>query len=204
LHPLFIQSFQRLGVLPREGVGCRPFDVERGGFLISEAAAAVCLELDAPANSFAAIERFAMGADATHLTGTDLRGSTLRHLLKMVMGDRPVDLVHGHGTGTLMNDPVELEALEASLTIRGSGGPVLYSHKGALGHSLGAAGLAAVTLNCLMHRRAIVPPNVQTKHPLTTHIVRLTDQLVRLPIRRSITLAAGFGGPVAVVSLVSE
>ncbi len=44
LHPLFLACFQRLGVLARQGNGCRPFDVDREGFLVSEAAAAVCLE----------------------------------------------------------------------------------------------------------------------------------------------------------------
>jgi 3-oxoacyl-[acyl-carrier-protein] synthase II len=39
VHPLFLGSFKRLGVLPREGVGCRPFDETRDGFLMSEAAA---------------------------------------------------------------------------------------------------------------------------------------------------------------------
>ena len=44
IHPLFLGSFKRLGLLPRPGVGCRPFDLHRDGFLMSEAAAAVCLE----------------------------------------------------------------------------------------------------------------------------------------------------------------
>ena len=44
LHPLFLACFKRLGVLPGEGIGCRPFDVSREGFLVSEAAAAICLE----------------------------------------------------------------------------------------------------------------------------------------------------------------
>src|SRR5213596_2876162 len=44
VHPLFLGSFQRLGVLAKPGVGCRPFDQNRDGFLMSEAAAAVLLE----------------------------------------------------------------------------------------------------------------------------------------------------------------
>ena len=37
VHPLFVGSFGRMGVLPREGMGCRPFDRDRDGFRISEA-----------------------------------------------------------------------------------------------------------------------------------------------------------------------
>ena len=44
VHPLFIGSFRRLGVLPKTTGGCRPFDQHREGFFISEAAAAVWLE----------------------------------------------------------------------------------------------------------------------------------------------------------------
>ena len=43
VHPLFLGSFARLGVLALPGVGCKPFDAEREGFLMSEAAAAVKL-----------------------------------------------------------------------------------------------------------------------------------------------------------------
>ena len=44
VHPLFLGCFKRLGVLPGGGIGCRPFDEAREGFLMSEAAAAVCLD----------------------------------------------------------------------------------------------------------------------------------------------------------------
>src|SRR4051794_19112283 len=46
VHPLFLGSFQRLGVLAKPGEGCRPFDRNRTGFYMSEAAASVLLEAD--------------------------------------------------------------------------------------------------------------------------------------------------------------
>ena len=58
----------------------------------------------------------------------------LRHLIAQVAGTGPVDLVHAHGTGTIANDPVELSAIDQMM--RGS--PNVFSHKAALGHSLGA------------------------------------------------------------------
>lgn len=206
LHPLFLASFRRLGVLPAPGVGCRPFDRDRDGFLLSEAAAAVCLEaasseIECRGQGGAArvlVDRVAMGGDASHLTAADPEGGLLRHLLREVIDGRPVDLVHAHGTGTAANDPIELAAIESTAP-----GASVYSHKGALGHSLGASGLLAVVLNVMAHGRGIVPPNVRTAHPIDRGAVRLDQQAHGREIRRSVALAAGFGGAAAAVSLIS-
>jgi 3-oxoacyl-[acyl-carrier-protein] synthase II len=200
LHPLFLGSFQRLGVLAPAAIGCRPFDEDRAGFLVSEAAAAVCLE--APRRgAFALVERFALGADATHLLHGDPQSQSLRRLLTTVIDNRPLDLVHAHATATIANDPLELAAIESSLAQ--SDRPNIYSHKGALGHSLGAAGLIAVVLNCMCHEKGIVPPNVRTNRPLPMERVRLSATSVARPIHRSLVVASGFGGAAAAVTLTS-
>jgi 3-oxoacyl-[acyl-carrier-protein] synthase II len=205
VHPLFLASFKRLGVLPPEGFGCRPFDVERAGFLMSEAAAAVCLEAADESTltprPYVRVDRFAFGGDATHMTGVDPAGLTLRHLLARVVDNRPVDLIHAHGTGTSLNDPIELAAFDD--IVAGDRVPIVYSHKGALGHSLGASGLVSVALNCAMHAKGVVPPNVQTRRPLETRRVRVFADAKAQATRRSIAVAAGFGGPTAAVSLIS-
>jgi 3-oxoacyl-[acyl-carrier-protein] synthase II len=212
LHPLFLASFARLGVLPPPGHGCRPFDASRRGFLMSEAAAAVVLEASDPAGGVGAadaaaiyVDRYAFGGDATHLTGSDPDGRLLRRLLSRVIDGRPVDLVHAHGTGTEMNDAAEIAALDDCLPpgVRGHRA-VLYSHKAALGHSLGASGLVSVVLNCLAHREGNVPPNPQTTQPLPSRLLQIRPQAVRRGVTRSLAVAAGFGGATAVVALMSE
>ncbi len=207
VHPLFLASFDRLGVLPPEGFGCRPFDEHRAGFLMSEAAAAICLEAVDPDHlpqAYASVERFALGGDATHMTGGDPAGSTLRHLLARVVDARPVDLIHAHGTGTTFNDPIELAAFDDVVAAPARESlPSVYSHKGALGHSLGAAGLVSVALSCMMHAKRMVLPNVQTRKPIATRRVRIDPDAKAQATRRSICVAAGFGGPTAVISLVS-
>jgi 3-oxoacyl-[acyl-carrier-protein] synthase II len=200
LHALFLGSFKRLGVLAPPSVGCRPFDEGRAGFLVSEAAAAVCLEAKRD-RARVRIERFALGADATHLIRGDRRAQSLRRLVAAVIDNRPVDLVHAHATGTVTNDPVELAAIESAISR--SDRPVLYSHKGALGHSLGAAGLVAVVLNCLCHERGIVPPNVRTTRALPMDLLKLSAASMERPIRRSLAVASGFGGGAAAVTLIS-
>jgi 3-oxoacyl-[acyl-carrier-protein] synthase II len=209
VHPLFLGSFQRLGVLPKKEIGCRPFDQSRDGFLMSEAAAAICLESSAHHDQAQltvvpriAIEHYALGADATHLTSADPTGRVLRHLINKVAQSHPIDLIHAHGTGTIANDPIELAAIE-SFIANASQTPCLYSHKGALGHSLGAAGLVSVVLNVLAHDHDCVPPNIRTTQPLPTRHVAIRSTTHHTPVRRSLALAAGFGGATAAISLIS-
>jgi 3-oxoacyl-[acyl-carrier-protein] synthase II len=205
VHPLFLASFNRLGVLPREGCGCRPFDQHRGGFLMSDAAAAVCLEpveSNLTGGAWAKIERFALFGDATHMTAGDPEGRTLRRALRDVGNGRDVDLIHAHGTGTQINDPLELSAFDDECA-HDEHPPIVFSHKGALGHSLGAAGLVTTVLNCLMHARGVVPPNIRTQSPLPTRNLILSQDSIERPIRRSIAVASGFGGATAAVSFVS-
>ncbi len=220
-HPLFISSFRRLGVLAPEGHGCRPLDRQRKGFIVAEAAAAVCLESsnNALARPLARIDRWAVGSDGTHLTAGDPQGKTLRRLLAQVGGGKCFDLIHAHATGTIVNDPVELAAVQTTIQLpspglrraqssrtpgegQGEGFPILYSHKGALGHSLGAAGLISVVLNCLCHSHGTVPGNVRSTAPLPTPGLRFSSSIIERPIHRSLAIAAGFGGPLAVVALL--
>jgi len=231
VHPLFLGSFRRLGVLVPEGELCRPFDKNRHGFLMSDAAAAICIEAQqtethrrdtdlrpvrgaqgartaSTSNQIqhgpevrVTIDRFSMGGDATHLTGSDPQRKVLRHLLRRTLNDQFVDLVHAHGTGTISNDSTELAAIESSFCDGSS--PHLFSHKAALGHSLGASGLVAVVINCLCHQHGIVPPNINTIDPLETSKLQIDQEVARRSIHRSIVHAAGFGGPMAVVALRS-
>lgn len=201
LHELFTASFERLGVLARDDRGCRPFDQSRAGFVISEAAAAVCVEAEPDGTVLAQIDGFALGTDAQHLTAGDPTGKTLRYLLGRVTDGRSVDLVHAHGTGTVLNDPIELAAIDDSVA---DANTCVYSHKGGLGHSLGASGMVSIVLTCLMQQQGIILPNVQTPRPLETKHVQLSQRAVERRINRSIVLASGFGGAAGVVSLISE
>ena len=69
-----------------------------------------------------------------------------KQLLRTVIANDSIDMIHAHGTGTISNDQTELNAIESALQVDHP--TYIYSHKGALGHSLGASGLVSVVLNC--------------------------------------------------------
>jgi 3-oxoacyl-[acyl-carrier-protein] synthase II len=205
VHALFIASFKRLGVVPADGIGCRPFDQARDGFLMSDAAAAVCLETEPRHPEDVMIDGTAILSEASHLTAPDPSGRVLRRALNQVINARPVDLIHAHGTGTFLNDPIELAAIESVLDENHQiSVPNIYSHKGALGHSLGASGLVATVLSVRMHMEGIIPGNIRTSIPLPTRRSKIDQSAARRPIQRSAVLAAGFGGTVAAISLESR
>ena len=200
LHPIFIATFDRLGVLAKPGYGCRPFDETRDGFVMSEAAAAVCLGLT-PGRFPLRLERVAVASDAFHITGVDPSGEALRHVLRQAAGDAAIDFVHAHGTATEVNDPSELAAIEA---VVGQNRPHVFSHKAAFGHTQGAAGLIGVVCNAQAHRHGQVPPNAATLHPIPHKDAVLNASPADRKIRESLVLAAGFGGSIAAARLSSS
>jgi 3-oxoacyl-[acyl-carrier-protein] synthase II len=188
LHPLFEASFARLGVLaPADPQGirrCTPFAPEGRGFFLSEAGAAVVLEnakgkTQNPKRAMALLEATWIGGDGTGLVAMDEHAETLRRGLVACLPPLPPAFVHAHATGTT-HDAYELQAIRAIC----GGRPEVFSHKAALGHSLGAAGLVGVVLSAQCHARC--------------------QTLTGLPVppgSASLTIAQGFGGHVAVVRL---
>ena len=87
--------------------------------------------------------------------------------------------VHAHATGTA-HDAYELRAIRAACGNQAD----VFSHKGWLGHSLGAAGLVSVVLSAQCHARGQTLTGVPVP-----------------PGSASLTIAQGFGGHVAIVRL---
>jgi 3-oxoacyl-[acyl-carrier-protein] synthase II len=178
LHPLFEASFARLGVLaPREADGsrrCDPFGEAGRGFFLSEAAAALMLEPAETAHQPPALlDATWIGADGTGLIAVDPGTATLRAGLSRLAAE-DIAFVHAHATGTA-HDRFELAAIQTALPALAR--EQIFSHKGALGHTLGAAGLVSVALSVLAHRHGVTP----------------TGFAVRAGAR-SLTLAQGLGG----------
>lgn len=155
LHPLGALSFLLLDTLGSEC--CRPFDLRRDGFMMGEGAALFLLEraelaLAAGRAPLARLLGLGTSVDAHAVTAPhpDGRGALLtmqRALQDARLPPSAVEQVNAHGTGTPVGDRAESLAISALLP---SDTPVC-SIKGAVGHTIAAAGAVelAATVGCM-------------------------------------------------------
>lgn len=141
---------------------CAPFSAERKGITLGEGAAYLVLERwdDAVARGaeiLAEIAGYGASCDAHHPTAPHEQGRGAEAAMREAMGGQQVDYVNAHGTGTLLNDSAETNAIVAAV---GTATPV-SSSKSYFGHTLGASGAveAVITVLSLLHQLA--PPTLR-------------------------------------------
>ncbi len=189
--------------------GARPFDRNRHGLTLGEGAALALVMDERRAREsgrpvLGRITGWGMSCDANHMTGPAKDGGGLARavhsaLARAGQAHEGIGSISAHGTGTSFNDAMELRAFRAAL---GEELPPVYSIKGAVGHTLGAAGLVEVIVGLESLRRGLVPPSVNLQEPDTD-----AQGVVSAQARPQATDAAvlstnsGFGGINAAVIL---
>ena len=173
---------------------CRPWDAQRAGLSLGEAAAFALLERDAHAPA-AWLLGAGESSDGHHMSSPHPEGAGAAAAMRGALaqaGLQPQDVDHLnlHGTGTPGNDAAEDKAVVA---VFGTALPC-SSTKGYTGHTLGAAGgvEAAIAMLALQHGFMPAGLNVQTPDPaLHTHYLREPrEQRLRIVASNSF----GFGG----------
>jgi 3-oxoacyl-[acyl-carrier-protein] synthase II len=152
----------------------RPFDQGRDGFVIAEGAGILVLEELGHAERrgatiLAELLGYGATADASHITlpapgGMGGVRAGRRALAKAGLAPEDVDHVSAHATSTPEGDPAELAAFR---TLFGDHAPrvSIAAIKGAIGHTLGAAGgIGAIAAICAM-RDGCVPPTLNLTDP---------------------------------------
>ncbi len=131
-----------------------PFDVNRNGLNLGEGAGVLVLEDKDRVNirnvsPVAFVLGYGASSDAWHPTAPEPEGRGLQSALKDALREAHltpscISVINAHGTGTRANDAAEARAISAVFKdVR----PPVYSIKGLLGHTLGAAGgIEAVSL----------------------------------------------------------
>jgi 3-oxoacyl-[acyl-carrier-protein] synthase II len=152
----------------------RPWDLDRDGFVMAEAAGVVILEefehaKKRGAKIYAELVGYGMSADATHITAPDEHGRGASKAMELALasagiGPESIDYINAHGTSTPLGDLAETKAVKKTF------GPyakkvAISSTKGALGHSLGASGGVESVITALAVSRNTIPPTINLETP---------------------------------------
>lgn len=153
---------------------CRPFDRERRGLSIGEAAGILVFEEWERAKRrgapiLAEFLGYGVTSDAYHMTAPDpsgvAGGRTVRSALVAAgVNAEDVDYVNAHGTATPQNDSAETAALKSGLGERAREIPV-SSIKSMIGHCLCASGAIEAVATVLTVRDGKIPPTIHYDNP---------------------------------------
>ncbi|MGH8234548.1 MAG: beta-ketoacyl-ACP synthase [Rhodanobacteraceae bacterium] len=173
---------------------CCPFDVNRDGISIGEAAAFALLERVDAAPGAPRLLGYGESSDAHHMStphpeGRGAHAALDDALARAGIDTGQVDYVNLHGTATVKNDEVE-----AKLLPRFSPRTRASSTKGFTGHTLGAAGALEAVFALLAIERGVVPPNFGCEEPMPNAAPWLALQAERRRIDIALSNSFGFGG----------
>lgn len=192
-----VSGFQALKAVSE--TPCRPFDLERQGLNLGEAAATVILSRTAPegAQKLWALEAGAVNNDAHHITSPSPRAEGAAAALKAVSGEG-VALINAHGTATMFNDQMESVAIAACQL----GDIPVNALKGHTGHTLGAAGILETVLTMAALDEGLILPTKGYSERGVSGRINIVTSLQKTEGRRFIKMISGFGGGNAALALI--
>ncbi|MHC5035072.1 MAG: beta-ketoacyl-ACP synthase II [Planctomycetota bacterium] len=176
--PMGVSGFQQARALSTRNddppAACRPFDLNRDGFVIAEGAAVLILEslehaLERGAEIMAEVAGYGASSDAYHLTLPEPDGKGAARAMRNALADAgmepaEIDYINAHGTGTPAGDDVEAKAI---CSVFGDHAKKLAvsSSKSVFGHLLGASGAleSAVCIWAMLDN--VCPPTINLDDP---------------------------------------
>ena len=204
LHPFGLLSFIVLGAL--SPTACRPFDQHRDGFLIGEGAAILVLESARHASARGArVRARLLGAgtsvDGHAATAPHPDGAGAERAMRAALADAgieasDVDYVNAHATGTPVGDIAEAAAIS-----RVTPHAPVSSIKGAVGHTIAAAGAIEAAACIAALEGGWMPGTVGLQHPDPACSVQPLKETRQEPPRVILSNSFGFGGQNAAIVL---
>ncbi|KAL3760885.1 hypothetical protein ACHAWU_009564 [Discostella pseudostelligera] len=193
--------------------GSRPFDADRGGFVMGEGAGVVVLEsLDSALARGAPIycEMIGYGAtcDAHHITTPAPEGRGLAAAMEMAIeqsgiAKTDINYVNAHGTSTAYNDKFETMAFKSVFgehATKKDGKFVVSSTKCVTGHTLGAAGGLEAVIAARSIQDGVVPPTINYVTPdPECDLDYVPNEKRTMEVNAAMSTNLGFGGHNAVI-----
>jgi 3-oxoacyl-[acyl-carrier-protein] synthase II len=153
----------------------RPFDGQRDGLVMGEAAGILVLEELERAKArgakiYAELLGYGMSADALHMTEPDPTGQSPARAMRAALLDAGIEAteigyVNAHATSTPIGDAAETKVIKVALGEEHARRTPVSSTKGATGHCFGAAGAIEGIFTTLALRDRIVPPTINMEEP---------------------------------------
>ncbi|HET7234722.1 MAG TPA: beta-ketoacyl-ACP synthase II [Longimicrobium sp.] len=182
----------------------RPFDRERDGFVMGEAACVLVLEELEHAKArgakvYAEVLGYGTSNDAHHMTAPRPDGSQAARAMRTALrtaGLEPgqIDYVNAHASSTPLNDSTESRVIRSVLGEHAD--QVLVSGtKGYHAHCLGATGAVEAAITALAIQRGWIPPTLNLEEPgdeCDLHYVTGAGEARN--VRYALSNSFGFGG----------
>jgi len=203
LWDFVVYGFQSLFALSDEV--CRPYDAQRKGINIGEAAGALWLTKEESSGFSVEYLGGASSNDANHISGPSRTGEGLfrainRALKRSNISPKEIDFISAHGTATLYNDNMESIAFERL----GLSNIPINSMKGYFGHTLGAAGVIEVVISMLSMQHGMLFKSLGYEINGTDAHMNLLTENQNFAVNTILKTASGFGGGNAALILKSR
>jgi 3-oxoacyl-[acyl-carrier-protein] synthase II len=188
---------------------CRPFDRERRGLSIGEAAGILVFEEEERARRRGApilgeFLGYGVTSDAFHMTAPDPSGAAGARTIRAALdaagrNSSDVDYVNAHGTATPQNDSAETAALKVALGERARAIPI-SSIKSMIGHCLCASGAIEAVATVMTVREGRIPPTIHYENPdPACDLDYVPNEAREEPVSLALSNSFAFGGNSSVV-----
>ena len=183
---------------------CRPWDIDRDGFVVGEGAGILILEsldnaMRREAPIVAEIVGYGMSGDAFHMTSPSEDGDGACRVMENAIADAGLEppqigYVNAHATSTPVGDRVETKAIKRVFGDHASKLAV-SSTKSMTGHLLGGAGGLEAGISVLALRDQIIPPTINLENPDNgCDLDYVPNAARRLDFEYALSNSFGFGG----------
>lgn len=188
--PFIISGFESLKALSE--TECRPFDIERLGLNLGEAAATIVLSKNSKKSDWQ-INNGVIRNDGFHITSPSPKGEGAFQTLTGILNGIPseeIALINAHGTATMYNDQMESKAISRA----GLSDVPANALKGFFGHTMGAAGVLETILTMHSIDEGVVLPTRNFEELGVSGKVNLSATERYTNKKKFVKMISGFGG----------
>lgn len=198
------QAYRSLGAMGSDlfadnpSAALRPFDQQHNGFIYGEACGVVVIE---KANTqqgrgvtpYARITGWSHAMDGNRNPNPSFEGEvqviqSALHRAGLCASD--IDYVNPHGTGSIVGDETELQALQHCRLEHAH----INTTKSLVGHSLTAAGTVELVATLLQMKATKLHPSRNLETPISNHFNWVRQQSISHQIKNALKMSMGFGG----------